>query len=112
MQYIEKDGLKGYINEEGAWINPPSPIEPTKKDFVEVTLKTCILSLSFDLQDDLILYAQANPLLGLVLDAGKLTESDIDKLEARILHDFSNQLLTEELKDAIVAALGNLRSRF
>jgi hypothetical protein len=77
--------------------------------FKEANLSSFILSLPYDLQDDLIAYTQANPLLPVIFNTGKISLEDIDKLIARVEYDYTNNKLLEDLKNAIVAALEGLR---
>lgn len=107
MKYIEQNGLKGYVNEEGAWISPPSQIEEERK-VISVNLPSFILSLPFSLQDELATYTQNNKLLEVIFNSGKISKEDIVKLKERILYDYSKQAFSEELKNTMIAALDNL----
>lgn len=107
MEYIEQNGLKGYVNEEGAWISPPSQIEEERK-VISVNLSSFILSLPFNLQDELATYTQNNKLLEVIFNSGKISKEDIVKLKERILYDYSKQAFSEELKNTMIAALNNL----
>ena len=77
--------------------------------FKEVNLPTFILNLPYDLQDDLITYTQTNSLLSIIFNAGKISLEDIDKLIARVEHDYTNNKLSEDLKNAIITALEGLK---
>ena len=107
MEYIEQNGLKGYVNEEGAWISPPSQIEEERKVF-SVNLSSFILSLPFNLQDELVTYTQNNKLLEVIFNSNKISKENITKLKERILYDYSKQAFSEELKNTMIAALDNL----
>ena len=107
MKYIEQNGLKGYVNEEGAWISPPSQIEEGRK-VISVNLLSFIVSLPFNLQDELATYTQNNKLLEVIFNSGKISKEDIVKLKERILYDYSKQAFSEELKNTMIAALDNL----
>lgn len=107
MKYIEQNGLKGYVNEEGAWISPPSQIEEERK-VISVNLPSFILSLPFSLQDELATYTQNNKLLEVIFNSGKISKEDIAKLKERILYDYSKQAFSEELKNTMIATLDNL----
>lgn len=107
-EFTQKDGLEGWVNEDGAWLEPPKIIA-TEEIPLEVNLPTFILSLPYNLQDDLIAYTQTNPLLPIIFNSGKISLEDIDKLIARVEHDYINNKLSEDLKNAIVAALEGLK---
>ena len=107
MKYIEQNGLKGYVNEEGAWISPPSQIEEERK-VISVNLPSFILSLPFNLQDELATYTQNNKLLEVIFNSGKISKEDIIKLKERILYDYSKQAFSKELKNTMIATLDNL----
>lgn len=107
-EFIQKDGLEGWVNEDGAWLEPPKIIA-TEGVPLKVNLPTFILSLPYDLQDDLITYTQTNSLLSIIFNAGKISLEDIDKLIARVEHDYTNNKLSEDLKNAIITALEGLK---
>lgn len=107
MKYIEQNGLKGYVNEEGAWISPPSQIKEERK-VISVNLPSFILSLPFSLQDELATYTQNNKLLEVIFNSGKTSKEDIVKLKERILYDYSKQAFSEELKNTMITTLDNL----
>ena len=79
--------------------------------FVEVNLASFILSLSFDLQDELVEFIKINRLLEIILNSGKLSKTSITKLKDRIIYDFDNKLFSEELKNAMLISIEGLASR-
>lgn len=107
-EFVQKDGLEGWINEDGAWLEPPKIIA-TERVSLKVNLPTFILNLPYDLQDDLIGYVQTNSLLQVVFNTNKIFLEDIDKLVARVEYDYTNNKLSEGLKNAIVTVLEGLK---
>jgi len=107
-EFIQKNGLEGWVNEDGAWLEPPRIIA-TERVSLEVNLPTFILNLPYDLQNDLIEYTQANSLLQVIFNTNKILLEDIDKLIARVEYDCINNKLSEDLKNAIVTALEGLK---
>ena len=81
-----------------------------KNRLVEVNLPSFILSLPFNLQDELAAYTQNNKLLEVIFNSGKISKEDIAKLKERILYDYSEQAFSEELKNAMIAALDSLNN--
>lgn len=77
-------------------------------DLIEVNLPSFILSLPFNLQDELATYTQKNKLLEVIFNSGKISKEDIAKLKERILYDYSKQAFSEELKDTMITTLDNL----
>lgn len=77
-------------------------------EVISVNLLSFIVSLPFNLQDELATYTQNNKLLEVIFNSGKISKEDIVKLKERILYDYSKQAFSEELKNTMIAALNNL----
>ena len=111
MMYIERDGLKGYVDEAGAWITMPTVI-PNKKEFITVSLSTWLSSISYEDQDKLGAYFQAKPIIKEFLSIQQLTEANIYAMKARVDADFANATIDEDSKIKLQGKLDELLTKF
>ena len=79
--------------------------------FVEVNLASFILSLPFDLQDELGEYFSTKPIVKEFLSSGKLTRHNIVSMKNRLENDFTDSIISVELKAAMEAALDGVLAR-
>lgn len=74
-----------------------------------VDFKKFILKLPIDLRDELSEYFKQSPLVLLIFSGSCLNTSYINEIFLQLEHDYTNNKLSEDLKNAIVAALMELK---
>jgi hypothetical protein len=73
-----------------------------------VNFSKFFLNLPVNLQDEFSEYLSNVPAVTLIVQRTVIDTLDITKLKERILHDYSKQAFSEELKNTMIAALDNL----
>lgn len=84
------------------WIGSPA---------IEISLADFIGALPYALQDELGEYFLTKPVVKEFLSSGKLTKNNIFSIKNRLENDFTDSIISVELKAAIEAALDGAIAR-
>jgi len=107
-EFIQRDGLEGWVNEDGAWIEPPTQIEVVKEEPLKLNLRQFMLQLlGTPLFDELNTYLKGYPTLVEFTKDGILTQEEVTKLLEHLDLHLGAQIVSQDLYNVIKGALTN-----
>lgn len=102
-QYTKIGNTVGWFDKTtNTWLGSPA---------IEIYLVDFIGALPYALQDELGEYFLAKPIVKEFLSSGKLTKNNIFSMKNRLENDFTDSIISVELKAAIEAALDGVIAR-
>lgn len=102
-QYTKIGNTVGWFDSTtNSWVSPPA---------IEIYLPDFIGILPYSLQDELGEYFTAKPIVKEFLSSGKLTKDNVKSIKNRLEKDFTNSIISIELKTAIENALDGVLAR-
>lgn len=102
-EYTKIGNTVGWFDKTtNTWIGSPA---------IEIFLADFIGALPYALQDELGEYFLTKPIVKEFLSSGKLTKNNIFSIKNRLDNDFTDSIISAELKAAIEAALDGAIAR-
>lgn len=102
-QYTKIGNTVGWFDKTtNTWLGSPA---------IEIYLVDFIGALPYALQDELGEYFLTKPIVKEFLSSGKLTKNNIFSMKNRLENDFTDSIISVELKAAIEAALDGVIAR-
>ena len=102
-QYTKIGNTVGWFDKTtNTWLGSPA---------IEISLADFIGALPYALQDELGEYFLTKPIVKEFLSSGKLTKNNIFSIKNRLENDFTDSIISVELKAAIEAALDGAIAR-
>ena len=110
-EFIQRDGLEGWVNEDGAWIEPPKQIEVVTEKPLKLNLRDLINTLiteeTIHLFNELNNYIQKYPIIAKYTEDGVLTKDEVSKLLILFESHKGSEELSEGLYNVLKGVLTN-----
>lgn len=108
-EFIQKDGLEGWVNEDGAWIEPPKQIENPQPLVKKIDRRILINNLMkegfFNLFEELSKYLKDYPLLVEYTADGVLTQEELQALLGLLTFHKEGEVISQGLYDYLIQEL-------